>query len=176
MFRLIGYGLRMIRWMIVIGLLLLIVQLLLVEPAERQPVVWGWKQQMIQSASAVRDWLAEYWLAGRNVDSLPANPPADVRSAREPWTGLHRPPRADWQAESGLPADFLSELEQAVVRSPDPEARARWSELAAVADPETQIESAVQLARWLPGQWWAVDSRLVHELDLPNVLGKKRYD
>jgi hypothetical protein len=159
-----------VRSLLTIALLLLIIQLLILDPPDRRPFV---QNLVLKSVAAVESACAKVKEAvfadttTRTTNTgreLGVPDPGPVLSPEPPYEA--RPP--------DLPADFLSELQQAVEQTGDRAHRANWIELCTARDHASRVETAVRLARALPPEWWPVDGELVHELDLPPVLRNRR--
>lgn len=160
-------GLAIVRWLIQAGMLMLIILLLFMDTPDRRPFV----QRLALSIVAVvqSDWAKDLTPADPGAEPS-ADPSEPAPEEFEPWHPPEPSPSDRRSGESALPADFVAQLEQAVARSRDRQARDAWTEFAAAQGRAAQVASAVRLARHLPQQWWTLDGELVNQLDLAAVL------
>jgi hypothetical protein len=157
---------RVFRSLLIIGLLLLIVQLLILDPADRRPFVQNLVLKTLAAVESACTTVKRFLFSDSTTIASPGEregDPQDSDRGFTPWPTSLAP-------EPDLPADFLTELELAVARTGGRAERAAWENLCSGPDRGSKLEAAVKLARALPSQWWPVDGELVHELDLPAVL------
>ena len=153
-----------LRSLLTVGLLVLIVYLLILDPPDRRPFV---QRLVIRTVGAV-EWFCAKARDVALTDSQRQFPAAEVEE--EPLAPELPATLPRRRRDSDLPMDFLSELERAVARAGDRTTEADWADLCLSQDPASKANAAARLARALPSHWWPVDGELVHELDLPVVL------
>jgi len=165
MFLFTRWGFASIRWLITIGFLVLIVHLLTLDTTDRRPFV---QRMALCGVTAVESACARakaFIFADSPAAADTADGEVDVHEPKP-----ERPPSDRQLRQSDLPADFLNQLEQALVRSGERADLMDWAGFHVTRDRAVQVETAAKLARNLPPQWWPVDGEMVHELDLPAVL------
>jgi hypothetical protein len=163
-------GFQTLRSLLVIGLLLLIVQLLILDPADRRPFVQHLVLRAVAAVETACTKIKEVVFADsttcvKTPEHGRDHPAAGPTPSPGPLPGA---------SEQDLPGDFLAELEQAVARTGDRSGKTRWAELCSTRERASKLDKAAKLAQELPPRWWPVDGELIYELDLPAVLRSRQ--
>lgn len=163
------WGFAGFRWLVTVGLLVLIVQLLIRDTVERRPFLQQAALRVVAGVESACGRAKAFIFADVESGPVPAPSGADAGSGESP-AGPEGLPSQGQPHPSDLPVDFLDQLEQAVARSGARSDLTDWAAFRGSREHAVQLETATRLARNLPPQWWPVDGEMVHELDLPTVL------